>query len=268
MDVNNPISPEPQVGRREFITRGLLMAAGLAALAACDDSSAYSRQPRRQSPEIQTSPTSVIAEIPTTTTTQEAPLILREMQPGQKIGTMSVEISGGGARQSLITHDLITDGRSAEEVEAEIPVDINGSNEVLEHGFMVHRDSYIPGWNASAVSATDRKQKLATIVAGHRASAITGSPYGSLVLRDVDKIQVGDKLTLALDDGTVATYQAVGNEKVSEYDTATLERLFHRTSEKEILSIYACDTSNPAGIPTQGQYNPDLRYFVHYERIS
>src|SRR3989344_3769888 len=140
MDVNNPISPEPQVGRREFITRGLLMAAGLAALAACDDSSAYSRQQRRrQSPEIQTSPTSVIAEIPTTTTTQEAPLILREMQPGQKIGTMSVEISGGGARQSLITHDLIADGRSAEEVEAEIPVDINGSNEVLEHGFIVSR---------------------------------------------------------------------------------------------------------------------------------
>jgi sortase (surface protein transpeptidase) len=254
---------------KELRTAGLALLAFLGTGVAVESAAPFSNRPSLEAaaPKHKSEPVSTTAELPTTTTTEPQPRI-REMQPGMRIGEMSVEISGLGARQPVVTHELITDLRAPEEIEAGTPVDVERSNLVLERGFMVHRDSYIPGWNENAALPTDITQKAPTVIGGHRAKQIQQSPYGSLVLRDIDKVQVGDKLTMNLDDGTRVDYQAVGAQSVGSADIEAQTAFFHATSTKETLILYACDTSSPLGVPEAGTYNPDMRYFVFYERVQ
>ncbi len=222
----------------------------------------YDVPPR--APVTPTTEAPAAVEAPATTTTTEMPPVtievpkVREVEPMQKIGVMSVEISGEGAQANVITHDLLTDGRTHEEVSADVPVDILRSNQVLDKGFMWHRDSYLPGWAEDRTDPENPSLKYPTIIAGHRVTDIQGSIHGSLVLEDIDKVQAGDRLTMTLDDGTVAVYEAEASEVVQATDTARLQEMFTIPTERETALVYGC---HPKGQSTH-------RFFVHYVRVA
>lgn len=208
-------------------------------------------------------PTTTTTEAPTTTT--EVPVV-KEIGPGQPMGFIKVQISGQGALQSEITQLLHADVRTPEEFAAKLPVDIERSNDILDYGFMFHRDTYMPHWRENVVVPENPSFKYPTVIAGHRSTDIPNSPFGERVLMDIDKILPGDTLQLFVEDNASVIYTAGEHMKVFANDETTIDNIFFTTSTTPRLVLYACDTSNPAGVPEDGTYTPDMRYFVIYEQ--
>lgn len=206
--------------------------------------------------EVTNEPTTTTTELPTTTTTEPLP-VSREILPEQRLGLMHVEISGEGAVSNNITHQLFADNRDDQQLAAGHAVDAEHTP-TLDRGFMWHRDSFLPGWSETVIAQDNPELSYPTIIAGHRITQINDPEFGSTVLLDIDKIIAGDRLTLQLDDGTTAVYEAVSNEAVVASDIESLSRIFTSTSAEERLALYAC---HPAGQATH-------RFFVHYIRVK
>ncbi len=234
-------------------------------------------------------PSTTALQESTTTTMPERMLANNEILPQQHMGVLSVTISGEGADRPVIEHQLFADSRSNEQIANLQPVEPEDT--MLRNGFMLHRDSYVPGVREVVYDANNPDLKYATLIAGHRMTLINYPHPRSVVMRDIDKIQINDPLAVQLHGVPPMEYRAVAKVKIPYPDTGEYEiiesitdnifnqdalgqgatptgALLLRKSDKESIILYACDTSAEGGVPVDQRYSPDVRYYVVYERAS